>query len=205
MKITNKDKEIIKEAIKSVELKTSGEIVPVILSQSDFYPAAHFRLALIMGIFFSLILYYTYDFSDPMSLIWIQAPGILLGYILAYIPSVKRLFTTKAEMQEEVYQRSLEVFYENNVSITRDRTGIMIFISLLERKVSVLADCGINEVVSKDYWNELVQTLTSDIAEGDMIQGVVKSINTCGSKLLDSFPIKDDDTNEVVDELITDL
>ncbi len=205
MKISDKDKETIKEAIKSVELKTSGEIVPVILKQSDFYPAAHFRLALIMGIFFSLVLYYTYDFSDPMALIWIQAPGILLGYIVAYIPSVKRLLTTKAEMQEEVYQRSLEVFYENNVSMTRDRTGIMIFISLLERKVSVLADCGINEVVSKDYWNELVQVLTSDIAKGDMIQGVVKSINTCGSKLVESFPIKEDDTNEVVDELITDL
>ena len=205
MKISDKDKEVIKEAIKSVELKTSGEIVPVILKQSDFYPAAHFRLALIMGIFFSLVLYYTYDFSDPLALIWIQAPGILLGYFVAYIPSIKRLFTTKAEMQEEVYQRSLEVFYENNVSMTRDRTGIMIFISLLERKVSVLADCGINEVVSKDYWNELVQVLTSDIAKGDMTQGVVKSINTCGSKLLESFPIKEDDTNEVVDELITDL
>ena len=205
MKISDKDKQVIKEAIKSVELKTSGEIVPVILKQSDLYPAAHFRLALIMGIFFSLVLYYTYDFSDPFALIWIQAPGILMGYIVAYIPSVKRLLTSKAEMQEEVYQRSLEVFYENNVSMTRDRTGIMIFISLLERKVSVLADCGINEVVSKDYWNELVQVLTSDISKGEMIQGVVKSINTCGSKLVESFPIKEDDTNEVVDELITDL
>jgi putative membrane protein len=205
VKISNTDKENIKKAIKDVELKTSGEIVPVILKQSDLYPAAHFRLALIMGIFSSIICYYTYDFDDPITLIWIQIPGILLGYVLAYIPFFKRLLTTTKEMNEEVYQRSLEIFYENKVSMTRDRTGIMIFISLLERKVEVLADCGINEKVEKNYWNDLVQSLSSDISKGNMIEGVVKSISTCGEKLVESFPAKHDDTNEISDELITDL
>jgi putative membrane protein len=205
MQITDKDKEIIKNAIKEVELTTSGEIVPVILKQSDFYPAAHFRLALIMGILFSIVCYYSYDFDDPIALIWIQIPGMLLGYLLAYIPFVKRIFTTSREMQEEVYQRSLEVFYENKVSMTRDRTGIMIFISLLERKVEVLADCGINEKVESNYWNDLVQALSSQISKGNMIDGVVSSIKTCGEKLTTSFPAKDDDTNEITDELITDL
>jgi putative membrane protein len=205
MNITNENKESIKKAIKDIELKTSGEIVPVILKQSDFYPAAHFRLALIMGMLFSIICYYTYDFDDPIMLIWIQIPGILLGYVLAYIPILKRIFTTAKEMQEEVYQRSLEVFYENRISMTRDRTGIMIFISLLERKVEVLADCGINEKVEKNYWNDLVRSLSSEISKGNMINGIVKSINTCGEKLVESFPAKHDDTNEISDELITDL
>jgi putative membrane protein len=205
MKITNIDKEKIKLAIKEVELKTSGEIVPVILSQSDFYPAAHFRLALIIGIFSSLICYYTYDFDDPILLIWSQVLGLIVGYLLAYLPFLKRIFTTQKEINEEVYQRSLEIFYENKVSITRDRTGIMIYVSLLERKVEVLADCGINEKVDKDYWSELVKSLSTDISNGHMIDGIIKSINTCGEKLIESFPIKDDDTNEIVDELITDL
>jgi len=205
MKITDLDKKNIKEAIKEVELKTSGEVVPVILKQSDFYPAAHFRLALIMGIFFSLLCYYLYDFDDPITLIWAQIPGTLFGYALAYIPILKRMLTTVKERQEEVHQRAIEIFYENKVSMTRDRTGIMIFISLLERKVEVLADCGINEKVPKDYWNELVQNLSRDIASGNMISGVVSSIQTCGESLQKSFPIKSDDTNEIIDELITDL
>jgi len=191
--------------IKEVETKTSGEIVPVILSQSDFYPAAHFRLALIMGIVFSIICYYNYDFDDPIVLIWGQFPGMLLGYALAYIPFVKRLLTTATEMQEEVYQRALEVFYENKVSMTRDRTGIMIFISLLERKVEVLADCGINEKVDKNYWNELVQDLAMDISKGNRVEGLIKAIEKCGKSLADFFPIKEDDTNEISDQLITDL
>jgi putative membrane protein len=205
MKISNKDKELIKEAIQKVELNTSGEIVPVILRQSDFYPAAHFRLALIMGVLFSIICYYTYDFDDPIALIWVQIPGMILGYISAYIPILKRAFTTKREIEEEVYQRSLEVFYEHKVSMTKDRTGIVIFISLLERKVKVLADSGINEKVEKDYWNDLVKSLSNEIGQGNMINGVVKAIATCGEKLIESFPAKNDNTNQISDELITDL
>jgi putative membrane protein len=205
MIITDKDKEEIKRAIKDVEQRTSGEVVPVILSKSDFYPAAHFRLALIVGYLASIICYYTYDFDDPITLIWIQVPGMVLGYLLAYIPFFKRAFTSSKEIQEEVRQRSLEVFYENKVSMTRDRTGIMIFISLLERKVEVLADCGINEKVSKDYWNHLVDSLSMQIAKKNMIGGVITSIQTCGEALSESFPIKEDDTNEISDELITDL
>lgn len=204
MKITAQDKERIKEAIKKVELKTSGEIVPVILRQSDLYPAAHFRSALIVGILFSLLCYYFYDFVDPIALILAQIPGVIVGYLLAHIPFVKRMLITKSEIEEEVYQRSLEIFYKHNVSMTRDRTGIIIFISVLERKVEVLADCGINEVVSENYWNELVSNLSRRIARGEMIDGVIESIDTCGHNLIESFPIKEDDTNEICDELITD-
>ncbi len=204
MKISETDKEIISEAIKTAESKTSGEIVPVILGSSDFYPAAHFRLALIMGILASLICYYTYDFNDPIMLLFIQLPGMVVGYLLAYLNFFKRLFTSQSEMDEEVFQRALEVFYKNKVSMTKDRTGIMIFISLLERKVEILADCGINEKVEKEYWNNMLNNLLSKIKTNDITSGLAEAIAECGRSLEKSFPIKGDDTNEISDDLVTD-
>lgn len=204
MNITEEDKKLISEAIKKAEGHTSGEILPVILKQSDFYPAAHFRLALVMGVLASIILYYNYDFDDPIALIWVQFPGMILGYAMAFIPFFKRLFTTNSEMNEEVHQRAIEVYFENKVSMTRDRTGIMIFVSLLEHKVEVLADCGINEKVEKEYWNELVANLGSQIGTGKKIEGMISAIESCGNSLTKSFPIKSDDTNEISDHLITE-
>ncbi len=204
MKITDNDKKLIEDTIKAAESKTSGEIVPVIIKQSDFYPAAHFRLALIFGVLFSIICYYTYDFLDPIILIWIQIPGMILGYLLGYIPFVKRLFITKSKLEEEVHQRAIEIYYDNKVSVTKDRTGIMIFVSLLERKVKVLADCGINEKVEKDFWDTLVQDLVSQIAKNNLTAGLMAAIETCGNKLKKSFPIQKSDINEVSDKLITD-
>ena len=204
MNLTQKDKNLIAEAVTKAEAHTSGEILPVILKQSDFYPAAHFRLAIVMGLIFSIILYYNYDFDDPILLLWIQFPGMVFGYLLAFIPALKRIFVTKSEMNEEVHQRAIEVYFENQVSMTRDRTGIMIFVSLLERKVEVLADSGINSKVEKNYWDELVSKLIADIASGEKVQGMISAIASCGKSLNEGFPIKEDDTNEVSDHLIVD-
>ena len=107
-------------------------------------------------------------------------------------------------MAEEVFQRALETFYKHNVSMTKDRTGIMIFISLLERKVEVLADCGINEKVENNYWNQIVTNLVSKIKEGSIAIGLCEAILDCGKSLESSFPIKDNDVNEISNDLITD-
>jgi putative membrane protein len=204
MNITEAERALIEEAIIRAEAHTSGEILPVILKQSDFYPAAHFRLAIVMGILFSIIFYNTYDFDDPITLLWVQFPGMIVGYALAFLPFFKKLFTTKGEVDEEVHQRAIEVYFENKVSMTRDRTGIMIFISLLEHKVEVLADCGINKEVEQNYWHELVAELTASIGSGRKIEGMVAAIESCGKSLEAAFPIKSDDTNEVSNHLITD-
>ncbi len=204
MKVTEKEKSLIQAAVKEAEAKTSGEIVPVILNQSDFYPAAHFRSALLVGIIFSLLCYYLYDFTDPLVLLWIQIPGMVLGYLLAFNAFVKRLLTTKSEMQEEVFQRAIQVFHENNVSMTKDRTGIMIFISLLERRVEVIADWGISQKVERDYWDHLVKALIAEMKKGRKVEGIIQSINTCGESLKEFFPIQKNDINEVSDTLITD-
>ena len=204
MKFTDEEKKTIEQAVERAEKKTSGEILPVILRRSDFYPAAHFRLALVTGILSSLIFYNTYDFEDPISLLWVQLPGVILGYALAFIPFIKRAFTLRGERDEEVHQRAVEVYFENRVSMTRDRTGIMIFVSLLEQKVEVLADCGINNEVAPNYWDELVKDLTASIGAGKRTEGIVKAIESCGNSLENKFPIKEDDTNEVPNQLITD-
>ena len=205
MKINNNEKKLIEEAVREAELKTSGEIVPVILRQSDFYPAAHFRLALVMGVFLSLLTYTFYHFEDPILLIWIQFPGMILGYLLAYFPTLKRVFTTKSEMNEETHQRAIEIFHEHRVSMTKDRTGIILYVSLLERKVEVLADSGINQKVSKDFWETLVAKFILNIRNKKLVFGMCDAISECGKSLEASFPKPIDNQNEISNELITDL
>ncbi len=205
MKITSKDKELIKNVIREAELKTSGEIVPVLLSKSDFYPAAHFRLALFFGLLFAVLTYNFFDFDDPIVIVWAQIPGMIFGYLLAYIPLCKRFASTTSEMEEEVYQRALEVFHQSHVSQTKDRTGIMIYISLLEKRVEIMADNGISSKLPEDYWQEVVSDLILNIRLGQTVKGMAKSISECGNKLIEFFPIQSDDQNEICDELITDL
>lgn len=204
MKITVADKELIKAAIFKAESQTSGEIVPVILKESDFYLVSHFRWALLLSVIFPLYCYFFCSFEDISNILLAQGIGLVLGYLIAFIPFLKRLFITQREMVEETHQRSLQIFHENKVSMTKDRTGIIIFISLLERRVDVLADAGINERVEKEYWHNLVNNLLKKIKKKQVIEGMIEAIEHCGDSLKGSFPIQADDINEISNELITD-
>ncbi len=205
MKISKAQKERIEQAIKEAESKTSGEIVPVILGKSDSYPAAHFRAAIFFSLTTALLYYYSwFDLDDPMILLWCQIPGLLLGYMLAYISRVKRFFSTSGEIKEEVHQRAIEAFFKNNLHTTQFRTGILIMISLLEKRVEILADSGINEKVKKKQWKGTVEVLSARIRKGEIVDGMVQAISECGILLAEHFPIQEGDVNELSDSLVTD-
>jgi putative membrane protein len=204
MKFSDTDKKRIEEAVKQAESKTSGEIVPMCLANSDFYPAAHYRSAFVFSFIIATAFYYKWGTSlDSMWFFSIIIIGMILGYFAAYLPFVKKIFLIKKETAEEVYQRALQAFLENNLHNTRDRTGILIMISVLEKRIEVLADIGINDKATSETWNNLVSNLTTQITNKKITDGLVEAITTCGNILEEHFPIKHDDTNELSNKLIT--
>ncbi|RLA63713.1 MAG: hypothetical protein DRQ88_11110 [Epsilonproteobacteria bacterium] len=203
MILTNEEQTKIEMAVRSVENTTSGEVVPALLTQSDAYPAAHARVAILAALIVPMIFFYlNFDFAHPLWPLFIQLPALVIGYFLAYIPRVKRFFTLKEEIDEEVHQKALQMFYENKLTNTRDRTGILITVSLLEHRVEIIADVGINEKVEKDTWEKLLVPLISQIKKGKLADGMVDIITTCGQLLSQHFPKKDDDENELSNKLI---
>ena len=205
MNFSKEDQIKVEEAIKTIELTTSGEIVPAIFRQSDFYPASHFRLSLFVGLLIpSLLLFFTDIVQTPTEVLWYQIPGIVIGYYLAYIPQLKRFFSTKAEKLEEVHQRALQAFFENNLHTTKERTGILIMISVLEHRVEILADKGINDKVPKDTWNKILAPLVYSLKNDRLGEGLVQTIVECGKVLSMHFPIQEDDKNELSNKIVTD-
>lgn len=205
MKISKDEIQKIEEKIKEIESHTSGEIVPVILRQSDFYPAAHFRAALFAGILSALIFsYYKEGSYDPLWILWAQFSGMIIGYLSAYNSFFKRVFTKKAEIEEEVHQKALQVFFENDLHSTKDRTGILIMVSLLERKIEILADKGINEKVEKETWANFLKTFPKNAQKGQFVNAFIEVIENCGVVLSKNFPIQENDTNELSNKLILD-
>ena len=200
-------KESIQKAIESAESKTSGEIVPVLLKQSDLYPAAHFRAAIFFGFLPPLFLYYSpLDIPDPMYFIWAHLPGLIVGHLLAYIPRLKRIFSTRKELSEEVHQRALQSFFNNELHTTEGRTGILIMVSLLEHRVEILADTGINEKVAPRTWRKIITPLTKRIRRGQITEGLCEAITQCGDTLAEYFPLTNpaEDKNELPNTLVTE-
>lgn len=205
MKFSDEDNQRIKQAVKKAEASTSGEIVPLIVQASDPYPHADLAggivgqsLALIAGIWLVPDL-------DYVASILFLVGGFLIGYLATrFISPLKRAILGNRIVSTEVYQRALQAFFELGIMNTRDRTGILIMVSLLEHKVQVLADTGINEKVTEGTWDGVVTLVLNGIKSGSVINGLCDAIEKCGKILSNDFPIKDDDTNEIKNDLIVD-
>ncbi|MGC3948225.1 MAG: TPM domain-containing protein [Chryseolinea sp.] len=115
---------------------------------------------------------------------------------------MKRLLAGRTNLDSTARQRAENAFLEEEVFNTRQRTGIMIFISFFEHEVIVMADKGINSVVDKSRWDEIVSDLIGNIRQGDVVNGLEKAIARCGAILFEKgFNKSEDDTNELRDDL----
>lgn len=96
---------------------------------------------------------------------------------------------------------ALDEFYHMGMDKTRDRTGILLFILLAERKFQILADTGINAKVEQQVWDELAVGLSDSFKKGAYLEGVLQTVAGMGIILAQWFPRKADDTNELSNEV----
>ena len=159
--LSDEDRRKIEAAVREAEKKTSGEIVPMVVSASYHYPVAD-----IIGGFafaFPVALALTYLLGQSF---WIggQNLWLFLGMLtvlfaafhtlVKHWPGLKRFFISGREIDEEVEEAAITAFYREGLHRTRDETGVLVFISVFEHRVWVLADRGIDALVKEGQWEE---------------------------------------------------
>jgi putative membrane protein len=187
--ISNSDRAQIREMITEAEKKSNSEMVPMITVRSDTYPAAHFRCAIVISFLFSIGLYFSpFSIINPIYFLWIQLPGLVLGYYLANIPMITRLFITKQEIEYEVTQRAIEAFFEHNLHTTEKHNGVLIFISLLERKIKIITDVGVKQKVNQKVWDEIIYDFTEKVKKESFVEALKETILATSNVLENYFP-----------------
>ena len=200
--LTQSDRHIFSLAVLAAEKQTTGEIVPMIVAQSDDYPGARWRLAIVTALLFGFLTYFFADDFDPIWILWAQIPGLYIGYWLGTFGAVLRPFLASSKIDEEVHQRALQAFFSRDLHATKDRTGILVMASLLEHRVEILADTGINAKVSSDTWQGIVTDMLGRIKSGDLTEGFCTAVRECGEVLAKDFPGTHDNPNEVSNKII---
>ena len=204
--LTQADLERISAAVAVAEQHTSGEIVPMIVAQSDDYPGARWRLAIVTALLFGLLtslwLDMQIDIGSPAWILWAEIPGLYIGYWLGSFDAILRPFLVTTKIDEEVHQRALQAFFSHNLHATREHTGILIMVSLLEHRVEILADSGINSKVPADAWQQIVTDMLAQIRAGDLVEGFCVAVGECAQVLAKEFPGSHDNPDEISNRVI---
>jgi putative membrane protein len=205
---TRDDLNRITASVREAERKTSGEIVPFIVDQSDPYEEAEWRCGCLMAVIALGVMSALHTFTlswlpiDMAELALVTLSAGIAGVAAAtYVPVVKRIFAGNHLIERRVAQRAAQAFLSEEVFKTRDRTGILLFISILEHRVLVLGDAGINAKVEHSDWEDVVQTVVRGIRSDRPADGIVDAIGRCGN-LLERHGVarRPDDTDELSDE-----
>ena len=209
--LSEQDKARISEAVRASEAHTSAEIVPMLVARSGLYRDAQHRagLALALVVLTSLVM------GEGFWASWrwqtAEAAWLLLAVLLSYaigswigrVPSVIRAVTSSERLRRKVQLRAEQAFAQHSLSRTRQRTGVLLMVSLLERHVYVLPDSGIGPGITPAQWNDVIEAVITKLRENDIAGGFCAGIERCGVLLARACPaVPGDNPDELSNRLL---
>lgn len=196
----------VTEAVRKVEERTSGEIVPMIVRRSSAIGHVPLLLLFIWIIFaFTFYIaaeYWWHNWASPW---WYFACGILgapLFLQLSRLDYVQRILTSNADETLQVFNRAQLEFDNLRIKHTQAQTGILIFLSIMEHRCVVLADQSISKKLPPETWQAVVDKVILGIKSGKTGEGLVAAIENCGNLLTEHFPLGPNDKNELANALV---
>lgn len=219
LKLTDESFEKIQQAVKKSESKTSGEIAVAVVAESASYSVYELFFSLLLGVLlFGILLPFSNKIEETISqLFWSTSFWHLPAFFgvscfgftaimfwVMNIPAVDRLIIPKNIKKKTVYNRALRHFVESGVYATSNRSGILIFVSYMEREVIIIADSGINQKISIDLWNLVASDLADGLGTNDATEAFIRTINRCGELLQEYFPLEEgvEKTDELPNGLV---
>lgn len=225
MLLKSTDHDRIARAVVAAEATTRGEIVCVVTDQAAPYAEVPLAWAAMGALVLPLLVLAlasaaqglelaigpvsaAYEIlrapvlATPVGYALLQA-GLFLGvFALASVPSIRRRLIPSSLKRARVRDRALEQFHAAGLGHTRERTGVLIFVSLYEQRAEVIADPGLSGQVEDAAWTMVVADLVAGVRAGRAGDGFVAAIERCGRLLAEHFPAGPDNPNERPDALV---
>lgn len=207
--LSETEKNSVMTAVSQLENQTSGELVPMIVSTSGNYGEYSIIGALALSMPLAvinayLINWWYYDQIDTLLFFFIffLPLFVLFFLILNYMPCLKRLFVPKDVMEEEVRETAASAFFTQGLHNTKNASGVLLYISVFERRVWIMADSGINSRLPEGTWDGIVADLIKGLKQKKNGEVIVTAINRIGELLISNFPANGDSTNELPDLIV---
>jgi uncharacterized membrane protein len=99
-------------------------------------------------------------------------------------------------------ERAVELFSDYRIWDTEENCGVLIYINLADHKVEIIADRGINRLVSAQDWQAICRTMTNGFARGVFHDSVIAALDQLNALLQSHFPEDGSSTNQLPNQPI---
>ena len=101
----------------------------------------------------------------------------------------------------DVLDRAAYVFAQLGMHKTKLRNGLLFYMDIEDRKFAILGDAGINAMVPANLWDEIKELILDHFKKGEFAEGLSKGIMQAGERIRQYFPYRQDDVNELPNEI----
>lgn len=199
----------VEEAIRDAEARTRGEVVAAAVPASGDYPGAAWTgaclgaLSALLALVLAHLLTDVWGLGAPLWALLAAAGGAAAGYLaVGRSDALQRLLTADEVLDRQVALAARAAFVDHEVFATRDRSGVLLYVSLLEHRVVVLGDSGVEAHVAPGEWDEIVAGIVAGIREDRAADALVAAIVRVGD-ILDRRGLerRSDDRDELANRL----
>jgi len=200
--LTDEAKQALSDAVAAVEGCSSAELVVAVRARSGSYLHAD----LLAGLAVALAVLTVLLFSPwPFSLVWFVVDplivGLLGGFLASRSPAIRRALTSRAERRRRVETAARSTFVEKRIHRTTGRTGILLYISILEREAEVVVDLGVETLAATEAWGRVTGEIRDAVRRGADGVEVAGKARALGALLSPVLVRADGDVDELSNEV----
>lgn len=200
--LTDEARRALSEAVRAVEAACSAELVVAVRARSG--PYLHADLIAAIGAAVAVLLFLLFS-PSPFGLAWFVIDPVLVGF-LAGLASSRSPALRRALTRPELRRRQVEVlakatFLEKRVQQTAGRTGILLFISILEREAELVVDIGVEPLATTESWKHAVEDIRAAVRSGAGGVEVAGRVRALAAILGPALVRSADDVDELPNEV----
>lgn len=113
-----------------------------------------------------------------------------------------RLFIDDKCGKDDPFKKAVVIFQKLKMHKTKERNGVLIYLSVSDRKFAIIGDKGIHEKLGDDFWNETKELMLDHFKKDRISEGLILGIEKAGVSLSEHFPRQNDDRNEISNEIV---
>ncbi len=200
--LTDDEKLRISAAIAAVEQKSRGELVTVIAGSSDEYRYIPILWAALLALLVPALLASLGNPLPEYAAYLVQLCTFLGSAALFALTPLKMHLIPGPVKKQRAGRHAREQFFRQNLHRTREHTGVLLFVSVAERYVEIIADSGINDVVYSSAWQGMVNDFILHVKQRRIADGFITTIAACGTLLEQHFPASDENIDELPNHLV---
>lgn len=209
--LTEQERQQLDRCIADAEKRTGAQIVLAVVERSDVYaelPWKAFALGTAgTGLVVTVLDLLRFGWHSSAAVLLAMTATLIAGAACALacvsVPGFARLFLDAHRAEVETRQYAESLFLSREVFATSGRTGVLLLVSLFERKVIILPDSGLSKHLSHDVSQKIIRRMTSFLASGTIAKALeagLAGLEEVMGTAVSAAPFENELPNTIVEE-----